>query len=91
MEAYLFSYNRCVNLCFVTQENSKNKMTNKPKDKSKSKVTYNNPVPNPTYFSGNYEDYMLLDKDTQDKIAERDGFTDSGEYSDYLWAMDKED
>ena len=66
-------------------------MTNKPKDKSKSKVTYNNSDPNPTYFSSDYEDFMLLDKDTQDKVAERDGFTDSEEYSDYLWAMDKED
>lgn len=61
------------------------------KYKSKNKITYNNPDHNPTYFSGDFEDFTVLDKETQDRIAERQGFTDSEEYSDYLWAMDKED
>lgn len=72
-------------------------MKNNYKNKSKYKSKYNlnkeinNQNPNPTYLGDNYEDFMLLGEETQDRLAERQGFTDSEEYSDYLWAMDKED
>ena len=67
----------------------KNNYKNKSKYNPSKKINHQNP--NPIYFSGDFEDFTLLDKETQDKIAEREGFTDSKEYSDYLWAMDKED